>query len=122
MDAGRWYAITTAPHIVPKLDALTEYRTSSLFSDEERAALDFATELTEQKHVRPETFAALSRHYSEREICEIVWVVSSEHLFNINNLGLGIGSQGLCEINHRSPAQRSGPRKGGDRNPPSHAT
>lgn len=102
MDAGRWYAVTKAPHTVPKLDAINEYRTNPLFSDAERAALDFAAELTEQKHVRPETFATLSRHYSERQICEIVWVVSSNHLFNINNLGLGIGSDGLCEIRRRS--------------------
>jgi alkylhydroperoxidase family enzyme len=98
MDAGRWYAINKEPHNLPKLEALDEYRTSSLFSDNERAALDFATELTEQKHVSPETFAQLSRHYSEREICEIVWLVSSNHLFNINNLGLGIGSDGFCEL------------------------
>jgi alkylhydroperoxidase family enzyme len=106
MDAGRWYAINKAPRNLPKFDALNEYQTSPLFSDKERAALDFATELTEQKHVSPETFAALSRHYSEREICEIDWVVSSNHLFNVNNVGLGIGSDGLCAINTRpqSPA------------------
>jgi alkylhydroperoxidase family enzyme len=98
MDAGRWYATNKTPHLVPKLDALGEYQTSALFSDKERAALDFATELTEQKHVSPDTFETLSCHYSEREICEINWVVSSNHLFNINNLGLGIGSDGLCEI------------------------
>ncbi len=101
MDAGRWYAINKAPHYLPKLDALGEYQTSPLFSDKERAALDFATELTEQKHVSPETVAALSRHHSEREICEIVWLVSSNHLFNINNVGLGIGSDGLCDISRR---------------------
>jgi alkylhydroperoxidase family enzyme len=101
-DAGRWYAINKAPHNLPKLDAVNEYQTSPLFSDKERAALDFATELTEQKNVSPETFAALSRHYAEREICEIVWLVSSNHLFNINNLGLGIGSDGLCEINSKA--------------------
>jgi alkylhydroperoxidase family enzyme len=66
-----------------------------------RAALGFATELTEHKHVSPDTFAARSRHHSEREICEIVWLVSSNHLFNINNLGLGIGSVGFCELNRR---------------------
>jgi hypothetical protein len=38
-----------------------EYQTSPLFSDEERAALDFASELTEDKHVNPETSATLSR-------------------------------------------------------------
>ncbi len=83
MDAGRWYAINKAPHNLPKLDAINEYQTSPLFSDKERAALDFATELTEQ------------------EICEINWLVSTNHLFNINNIGLGIGSDGLCEINRR---------------------
>jgi alkylhydroperoxidase family enzyme len=107
MDAGRWHAINKAPHNLPKLDALSEYRTSPLFSGTDRAALDFATELTEQKHVSPETFAALSRHYSEREICEIVWVVSSNHLFNINNVGLGIGSDGLCELNPRRAPKAS---------------
>ena len=97
-DAGRWYAINKTPHLVPKLEALAGYQTSALFTDKERAALDFATELTGQKHVSPDTFETLSRHYSEREICEIDWVVSSNHLFNINNIGLGIGSDGLCEI------------------------
>lgn len=101
MDAGRWYAINKAPHTVPKLDAVNEWQTSPLFSDAERAALDFATELTEHKHVSPGTFEALSRHYSEREICEITWLVSTNHLFNLNNLGLGIGSDGLCEIGSR---------------------
>jgi alkylhydroperoxidase family enzyme len=111
MDAGRWYAINKAPHNVPKLDAVNEYQTSPLFSDKERAALDFATELTEHKHVSPDTFETLSRHYSEREICEINWLVSTNHLFNMNNLGLGIGSDGLCEIN-RGPTPPPPPDRG----------
>ena len=104
MDADMWYAMKQLPHLVPRLDALHEYRTSPLFSDAERAALDFATELTEGKHVSPETFAQLRAHYSEREICELVWLVSTSHLFNINNLGLGIGSDGLCSIESRHAA------------------
>jgi alkylhydroperoxidase family enzyme len=107
MDAGRWQATNKAPHNLPRLDAVTEYRTSPLFSDTERAALDFATELSEHKHVSAETFAALALHYSEREICELVWVVSSNHLFNINNLGLGIGSDGLCEVRPRRATEAS---------------
>ena len=89
------------PQHLAKLDALEEYRTSPLFDERDRAALDFATELTEHKRVSGETFARLSRHYSEREICDIVWLVSSEHLYNINNLGLNIGSDGLCAIPNR---------------------
>jgi alkylhydroperoxidase family enzyme len=108
-DAGRWYAITKAPHNLAKLDAINDYQTSPLFSAKERAALDFATELTEHKHVSPEAFQALSHHYSEREICEINWLVSTNHLFNINNLGLGIGSDGLCEISSRRQPAASKP-------------
>jgi alkylhydroperoxidase family enzyme len=107
MDAERWFVTTKTPHLIPKLDAISDYRTSPMFSDQERAALDFATELTERRHVSREAFETLARHYSEREICEIVWVVSTENLSNINNLGLGIGSDGLCEISgSRQPANR----------------
>jgi alkylhydroperoxidase family enzyme len=108
MDAERWFVTTKTPHLLPKFNALHDYRTSSLFDDRERAALDFATELTETKHVNPETFAELQRHYSEREICEIVWLVASEHLSNISNHGLGIGSDGLCELSsRRQPTKRT---------------
>jgi alkylhydroperoxidase family enzyme len=106
MDAERWFVMTKTPHLLPKLDAINDYRTNPVFSDKERAALDHATELTELRHVSPETFDRLSRHYSEREICEIVWLVASENLSNISNLGLGIGSDGLCEIS-RSPQSAS---------------
>jgi alkylhydroperoxidase family enzyme len=78
MDAGGSHAINEAPHNVPKLDAINEYQTSPLFSDQERAALDFATEPTEQEHVSPDTFVALSRHYSEREICEIETLIGPD--------------------------------------------
>jgi hypothetical protein len=47
------------------------------------------------------TFDRLSRYYSEREICEIVWLVASEHLYNITNLGLNIHSDLLCNLNRR---------------------
>ena len=39
----------------------------------------------------------VARHYSEREICEIVWLVTSEHVYNITNLGLNIHSDMLCD-------------------------
>jgi hypothetical protein len=68
------------------IDALDQYTTSPLFTDAERAALDYVTELTKDKKVNPDTFARMSRHYSEREICEIVWLVASEHLYNMTNI------------------------------------
>ena len=97
MDASRWYALTKSPDVLPKLDALAEYQISPLFTPAERAALGYVSELVQHRSVSPGTFAELSRRYSEREICDIVWLVASEHVYNMTNIGLGIGSDGMCE-------------------------
>ena len=81
-----------------KFDALENYGTSPLFTEAERAALEYVTELTKHKKVNPDTFARMSRHYSERAICEIVWLVASEHLYNMTNIGLNIHSDMVCDI------------------------
>jgi alkylhydroperoxidase family enzyme len=98
MDAARWWVMTKEPGDLARLDALPQYRTSPLFTDAQRAALDYATELTRDKKVEPGTFARLACYYSEREICDIVWLVASEHINNMTNIGLGIGSDGFCEL------------------------
>src|SRR5215831_19091823 len=54
MDIGRSFTIKASMNEA-KFDALEQYRTSSLFSDRERAALDYATELTRNKQVDPDT-------------------------------------------------------------------
>jgi len=72
MEAGRWYAMKESPESLARLDALPGYRMSPLFTDAERAALDYATELTAEKKVEPGTFERLTRYYGEREICDIV--------------------------------------------------
>lgn len=98
MDAARWFATRESCENAARLDALPHFRTSPLFSDAERAALDYASELTANRVVSPETFDRLRRHYSERGVCEVVWLVASEHLYNISNIGLNIGSDGMCEV------------------------
>jgi alkylhydroperoxidase family enzyme len=100
IDIGRAFTIKASMNQA-KFDALEQYRTSSLFTDAERAALDYVTELTKDKKVNPDTFARMSPHYSEREICEIVWVVASEHVYNITNIGLNIHSDMLCDISRK---------------------
>lgn len=97
IDIGRAFTIRASMDQA-KFDALEQYGTSSLFTDAERAALDYVTQLTKEKKVDPEVFARLSRYYSEREICEIVWLVASEHLYNMSNIGLNIHSDMLCDI------------------------
>jgi alkylhydroperoxidase family enzyme len=97
IDIGRSLAIQASMNEA-KFDALEDYRTSPLFTEAERAALDYTTELTREKKANPETFARLAKHFSEREICEIVWLIASEHYYNLTNLGLNIHSDMLCDI------------------------
>ncbi len=107
MDAARWYTMKESTDNLARFDALGEYRTSPLFTEAERAALDYATELTRDKLVEPETFARLARCYGEREICDIVWLVASEHLYNMNNIGLNVGSDDLCQLSSVRMRRRS---------------
>lgn len=101
IDIGRAMAIKASMNEA-KFDALDEYRTSPLFTDAERAALDYVTELTKDRHVERETFDRMARFFSERQICEIVWLVASEHLYNITNVGLNIHSDMLCDVSKKN--------------------
>lgn len=104
MDAGRAAVIGKSLNEA-KFDALNHYQTNPLFTESDRAALDYATELTKDKKVNSTTFARLSAFYSEREICEIVYLIASEHLYNLTNIGLNIHSDQLCDI-RRGQAER----------------
>jgi len=100
LDIARYFTIKASMNQA-KFDALDQYRTNDLFSDAERVALDYATELTTNKNVDPETFARVARHYSERQICEIVWLIASEHFYNMTNIALNIHSDMLCDATRR---------------------
>jgi len=97
VDIGRAMAIRE--HLgMEKFDALSEYRTSPLFSDRERAALAYVEEATRHKRVSDATFEALRKYFSEREIVEITWLNAVHNYYNLINIPLGIESDGLCAI------------------------
>ncbi len=100
MDATRFAVIQKSMNL-GKFDALEEYRTNPLFSDAERSALDYATELTRNKKGDPELFENMKKYYSVRELCEIIWLIASEHIYNMTNVGLNIHSDMLCDISRK---------------------
>jgi alkylhydroperoxidase family enzyme len=106
IDIARLFAIKASMNQA-KFDALDQYQSSPLFSDSERALLDYVTELTRDKRVDPEVFKRLRGFYSERAICEIVWLVATEHVYNMTNIGLNIHSDMLCDITARSAPETS---------------
>ncbi len=97
MDSIR-AAVIRASMNQAKFDALDGYVSSPLFTPAERAALDYTTELTREKKVDPSTFDRLAEYFSEREICDIVYLVASEHLINMLSIGLNVRSDMICEI------------------------
>lgn len=97
MDIGRAMTIVSSMN-QKKFDALQDYQTSLLFSEKERVLLDYVTMLAQERKMDREQFDKLAKHFDEREICEIVWIVSSEFYYNIGNIGLNIHSDMLCDI------------------------
>ena len=97
VDIGRAMAVKRRMTL-DKAMALDDYRTDPRFDDRERAALAYVEEATRTKRVADTTFETLRRHCSEREIVEITWLAAVESYFNMINIPLGIGSDGLCAI------------------------
>lgn len=106
IDIGRAFTIKASMN-QEKFEALEQYGTSPLFSDAERAALDYVAELTRTKSVSPDTFARMRRYYSEREVCEIVWLVATEHVYNLTNIGLNIHSDMLCDLTKKNARKQN---------------
>lgn len=101
-----------------KFEALNDYAIGPLFNEAERVALDYVTELTRKKQISEETFARVRKHYSERAICEIVWLVASEHFYNMSNIGLNIHSDMRIgrEPRVKAPGSKKSSRCGCDLN------
>jgi AhpD family alkylhydroperoxidase len=106
VDIGRAIA-TYEGFTFEKLDAVADYRTSSLFTPAERAALAYVEEATQKKRVSDETFAEMRKHFTDEQIVAITWTNAVENYFNLLNGPLGIESDGLCSIAERRTSKRT---------------
>lgn len=97
IDIGRSITIAESMNQA-KFDELSQYQASKHFSEKERALLDFVTMLARDRKMEKEMFSRLAKYYDERSICEIVWITATEFYYNINNIGLNIHSDMLCDI------------------------
>lgn len=86
------------PVSTEKLNALPQHDEHPAFEDAERAALNYAEEVTTNGDAKDDTFEALRSHFSEREIVELTWLIAMENYYNLLNRPLGIGSDDLCEV------------------------
>ncbi|MFP6581276.1 MAG: hypothetical protein VCD00_01830 [Candidatus Hydrogenedentota bacterium] len=93
-----------------KANALHEYDTNSLFSEAERAALDYLKEINQNKDVSDVTFAKLQEQYNDTQIVEITVVNAAENYYNLINIPLEIETDDLCALvpqRHKKHATRN---------------
>ena len=79
-----------------KLEALNDYAESSLFSDAEKVALEYADAITDtRRDVDDELFARVQRHYDDDTIAELTMIIAWENASSRFNRAFRIPAQGL---------------------------
>ena len=72
-----------------QLDALAEYRTSSLFSDLDRLAIQYAEEMTTRVQVEEALVEALRKHLSPEALVQLTLSIAAANFTNRFNEALG---------------------------------
>jgi alkylhydroperoxidase family enzyme len=82
-----------------KIRQVPTWRESSLFSDVERAALEYAERMTiAGEKVTDELWVRLRSHFSESQMVELTAAVALENFRSKFNVPLGVEAQGFCVI------------------------
>jgi len=84
-----------------KLAALGDPARDHRLDDRERVALAYVEEVNARRGISDTTFERVRRHFDETAIVEMTWLTAVENYFNLQNVALGIESDGLCAIAER---------------------
>jgi alkylhydroperoxidase family enzyme len=82
-----------------KLTEVTRWRDSTVFTEAERVALEYAERVTyTDQHPDDGLFARLKRHYSEAQLVELTAAIALENFRSKFNPSLGVEAQGFCPL------------------------
>ena len=85
-----------------KLAAVMTWRDSTLFSEAERVALEYAERVTyTDQQVDDALFQRLTQHYSEAQIVELTAAIALENFRSKFNPALRVEAQGFCLLPKR---------------------
>lgn len=102
------YNLLQASGSAEKAAAVAQWRDSPLYTDRERAALDYAEAMTDtSQRTRPEHFTALRLHFSEDAIVALTAWIAFQNLSAKFNAALGAEENGLCQLPRRTPTPSS---------------
>lgn len=100
MDIGRSFVIAQQMSQA-KFEALHDFEHAAVFEEKEKLLLRYVTQLISMRKADNPLFQELLKHYTERQLCEAMWVVGTEAYYNMVNLGLNIHSDMLCDISRK---------------------
>lgn len=82
-----------------KVEALGTWRDSALFTERERAALDYAEAVTySDARVEDGHFESLRAHFDDDAIVELTGLIAFQNMSSKFNSALGVPAQGFCRI------------------------
>jgi len=82
-----------------KIRDVAAWRSSALFSEMERDALEYAEQMTiTGERVSEDLWTRLRRHFSETQMVELTAAVALENFRSKFNVPLGVQAQGFCSI------------------------
>jgi AhpD family alkylhydroperoxidase len=85
-----------------KVEALMDWRRSNLFTDAERAALDYAEAVTVRSDsIEDGLMERLKAQFDEDAIVELTALIAFQNLSSKFNSALGVPPQGFCRIAQR---------------------
>ncbi|MCL4744028.1 MAG: carboxymuconolactone decarboxylase family protein [Burkholderiaceae bacterium] len=95
-----------------KVEALSGWRESALFTPRERAALDYAEAVTRSDvQVQEQHFTALREHFDDDAIVELTGLIGFQNLSSKFNNALDVAPQGFCSLPVRIDAPRGAPAR-----------
>ncbi|MFQ5585761.1 MAG: carboxymuconolactone decarboxylase family protein [Thermodesulfobacteriota bacterium] len=82
-----------------KLAALADFRASDLFTERERAALNYAEAVTyTDRHPTEEDFNELRRYFNDDAVIELTGLIAFQNMSSKFNAALGVKPQGFCAV------------------------
>jgi AhpD family alkylhydroperoxidase len=82
-----------------KIDALSDWRSSPLFADEERLALEYAEAMTLNR-VDDDLRGRIKQHWGDDAIVELTGLIAFQNLSSKFNAALDVPAQGFCRVPH----------------------
>ena len=102
MDINAARAAEATEGGLDKVGELLAWRDSKLFSEAERAALEYAERITyTDQQVGDALFVELKKHFTEAQIVELTAAIAFENFRSKFNPTLGVEAQGFCMVPKR---------------------